>query len=301
MLLSCGPLQFGSAQPRHPTALSTLDDGQAIGVLDLGTHSGEGPFGLPGVHPAAINPDQRRRDVYVLVAGGARSVTDCHPRGRLQSLTLEPDGLDSLVGDFRPLVVGQLEISGREREREVPDVPVGGIGSIGVMGGIECCTQVCDLGRSQGPPLLHSHHDSRRDHPLIGVLVRPARPEEVADEIPAACPLGDLGDHGGLSVVPASFAGTSPPAAMPRIAAACSTARTARPRSSNRRSRWAGRAWLAFAHFVIWLRLFATPFKTTRVARASTAAWRRVAALSAEPDSAASTRKRWPERPAFAA
>src|SRR5277367_3745742 len=59
-MLSGRAFDLGPTQPRHPSALSAFDDGQAVGVLELGTHPREGPLGLPEVDPEAIATHQRR-------------------------------------------------------------------------------------------------------------------------------------------------------------------------------------------------------------------------------------------------
>ena len=72
----------------------------------------------------------------------------------------------------------------------MPDVAASGIGPIGVVGRIERRTEVGDLCRRSTPFFALPHHDPRGDDPLVGVLVRPARPEEVADEAAPDLPLG---------------------------------------------------------------------------------------------------------------
>jgi hypothetical protein len=61
-------LHLGSAQPGHPFTVAPIDDGEAIGVLELGTGSRKGLPVLPDFHPAAIESDERGGDMDVLIA-----------------------------------------------------------------------------------------------------------------------------------------------------------------------------------------------------------------------------------------
>ena len=124
---------------------------------------GRGSLRLPGLHPAAIEPDEGCGDVDVLVAVCTRPVADRHPGGGLHALPLEP------IASWpcgRSLPTGRR--SGGDRRlgatsEHVPDVPAGRVRPVGVVGGIECRTEVGDLSAGlRVRRLLASQGESRR-------------------------------------------------------------------------------------------------------------------------------------------
>src|ERR1700677_4698566 len=118
--------------------------------------------------------------------------------------------------------------------------------------------------------------ESRGDDSLVGVLVRLARSEQVADEPAARGAEGDLGDHRGSPKLDPSRLWVS------------ATSVVARRTSSRATAKVAGSAWLVFAHLANWFTLLAMLVNTSRARCASACARRRSADWVAEPDIAAS-------------
>ena len=105
-------LHLGSAQPGHPFTVAPIDDGEAIGVLELGTGSRKGLPVLPDFHPAAIESDERGGDMDVLIALCTHPVPDRDPGGGRQGLSFETQRHHETGGDLSPLLVDEGSIPG---------------------------------------------------------------------------------------------------------------------------------------------------------------------------------------------
>ena len=137
----------------------------------------------------------------MLVAVGTGPVPDRHPGRRLLSFALQAQRLHRLVGDLRPLIITQLTIAGRKRQRQMEYVATLRVRAERLVGRVESRTDVSDLLAREIPARqrIATQLEARGDDPLVGVLVRLAGPEQVADEPTARGATGDLRDHRGSS------------------------------------------------------------------------------------------------------
>jgi hypothetical protein len=153
-LLSCGAFEFGSAQPGHSLTHSALDDGEAVVLLDLGTHTRQFHSVLPDVYLAAIHSHQRRRNVNVLVATCAGPVPDRHPCRWLYTFGLEAQSGHDPLSHLGPLVVDNETICLGDRQRRMPNVASQRVRLEPIVRRIDCRTQAGDLGRAERSPLF---------------------------------------------------------------------------------------------------------------------------------------------------
>ena len=144
-MLSGGALQLGSTQPGHPSALSALDNGQAVGVLELGAHPGEGLWSrqMSTLLPSIAHQRTRRCG-----CAGCRSRSSRDrppPRPPAVFLTLEPQRLHDYLAYLCPFLVAELAIPGGKRQRKVLEMPAHRIRAVGVVGLIEGRSEISDL------------------------------------------------------------------------------------------------------------------------------------------------------------